>query len=205
MGMGKLEAAERIFEAVSDEVFRGVNLSHVALFRADDARRKERLEPLVSQVRAWNFWQQGDPSAEFVLPIGCEIAMSFVQVGWLAEARGLIAFLREQFDSLERWNLGSVEPFLYLAEGELALAENRTDDAIDLLERGLESRRNGSSHWMFFLGAESLARAWEKKGSLPRARRVLQDAAQQKHLTLVPTGRIFWLPVQAPGTQEQRG
>ena len=89
-----------------------------------------------------------------------------------------------------------MEPFLRLAEGELALAENRTEDAIGLLEQGLEALRP-TGHPIFFQGAEGLARALEKKGSLPQARRVLQDAAQQKRRTLDPKAKADWLPVQA--------
>lgn len=66
-----------------------------------------------------------------------------------------------------------------IATGELALALGRIREGIGLLEKGTDSLRmmpNGA----FYLGSESLARAYQRQGNLESALRVLEQASNSK-------------------------
>jgi DNA-binding winged helix-turn-helix (wHTH) protein/tetratricopeptide (TPR) repeat protein len=88
-----------------------------------------------------------------------------------------------------------------ITEGELALAKGDITKGISLIEQGLQSTRSLPAA-AFFLGSESLAQAYRKRGRVDEALRVLEQASQEKARTYrgpdsFETSAAFWLRTES--------
>lgn len=78
-----------------------------------------------------------------------------------------------------------------IVEGEIALAEGRLAEAVQLIEQGLPAERlTGSA--VYFLGCESLAAARLQRGEPDHAVAVLEEALRHRGRTMQGSG-AFWL------------
>lgn len=172
--VGKLRAAEEIYRQIPDDDsrMREQMLRRVELERGDQDHRKEVLQ-------RW----------PIDLPAGRDTEV------WLHARAGLVAEARTILDSLpDDAVVGTLRyPLRLLARGELALAEGRTQDAIPLFQEVLSIFAPWANAGYFRAG-ESLARAWERAGSVPNALRVLEEASAQKARALGST--LWWMEVQ---------
>ena len=94
---------------------------------------------------------------------------------------------------------------LKIARGELALARGETTDALQLLEEGIAGAGAGDRP-AFFLGSESLAKAYEQRDDLPKAIQVLERASKQRPGVYPRQGLIgyFWVRTQSQLAQLYR-
>ena len=84
-----------------------------------------------------------------------------------------------------------------IVRGERAIAHGQTREGIALLEKGIEAMRNFPKG-AFYLGSETLARAYEQQGNRDAALRVLLQASNAKGkafncLDGGPMGGAWWL------------
>jgi tetratricopeptide (TPR) repeat protein len=96
-----------------------------------------------------------------------------------------------------RWYPKQV-PDVELLRGELLLAKGRTDQGVSLLRRGLD-RERGWAVPIYFLGAESLARAYERQGNTSAAVRTLEEASANRarvNFEVAMAGAPFWMQDQ---------
>ncbi len=86
---------------------------------------------------------------------------------------------------------------LKIARGELALARGKKTEAFQLLEEGIAGAGAGDRP-AFFLGSESLAKAYEQRGDLPKAIQVLEEASKQRAGVYPRVGMIgdCWIGTQ---------
>ena len=118
-------------------------------------------------------------------------AILLVRAGFLSEADKVLS---------ERRGAGGDLAFLAqtnIARGELALARGETEEAMRLLQEGIAAHESlgwwGTDH--FFLGSESLARAYEQQGDSEKALQVLKEASKGRarlfHRGMAPG--LFWM------------
>ena len=79
-----------------------------------------------------------------------------------------------------------------VVEGELALAVGQPQQAVELLEPAVR-KLLPSGFSSYFMGAETLARAHLALGDTEGARRVLEDASNQRLRAVGGRGKLFWL------------
>lgn len=129
--------------------------------------------------------------------IGCLVPMIMARTGFLPQVEEEISRIEQDEEANPN------EDALTLARGELALAQGRKADAIELLLEGvkqLSSRRipvTSSGVPEYFLAVESLALTFEEQGKVARAIQVLEEAAREKSRTYSSGGAAFWLRNQA--------
>ncbi len=162
MALGQVKAAEEIFQSYA-EPWRSRALAQVAWARGDQQTFREHLKT------------RGTSQPRYLS------AIFLAQAGLLSEAQDVIS----NADTAARGSspVRSVPPPLReswgkTARGNLALARGQTEEAIQLLESAVEALRPWPDTSYFFLGSESLARAWEQQGNSHRALQVLEEAAQ---------------------------
>jgi DNA-binding winged helix-turn-helix (wHTH) protein/tetratricopeptide (TPR) repeat protein len=101
-------------------------------------------------------------------------------LGYLGETWFLVMGRSGLWDQVEAVSR-RMEPFPgnEIVQGELAMARGQTKKGTILLEKGLDAAHKypGSS---FYLGSETLARAYEKQGNFEAALRVLKRASDAK-------------------------
>jgi tetratricopeptide (TPR) repeat protein len=113
-----------------------------------------------------------------------------IEAGMLAEARQAITLIKRQ-----PWVMG--EDYLMMAEGQLAVAEGRHDDAIDAIEEQLRLTLPGTAFMRVWRGANTLATAWASKGNVPRAITVLEAIPSRSvQTTPVLSWGFEWLRVR---------
>jgi len=175
LSLGMIQAAEGRFRAVADEDRRRYFLAQIALARGDAGSYGRYLSgvDIASHIRT--HWM--DASA---LPLSGG-------TGLLSQARAeRVARVLEgmQQGSLPDVLRERVREFSTAARGEQALARGRMEEAVRLLEQGVE-RLRPLARPVYFLAVESLADAWERRGDRTRALQVLEAAAQ-------PRAEAFW-------------
>ena len=186
LALGKIEAAEESFQLISDESRREGNLLEIALARNDEEGLRQALKR----------------RAEAPDRAGEVTAVLLARSGLLSRARSVVASLRERAAGPPYYGgpgprparRRPLVPVVTIAQAELTLAEGHTEQAISLLRDSVGQLRP-SGYAIYFLGAESLARAWEKQGEPNKALRVLEDASQQKNRTY-PFSKLHWMRVR---------
>ena len=79
-------------------------------------------------------------------------------------------------------------------EGELSLARGDSAKAIRLLQDNLSSKESG---YTFLWGSEDLARAWELKGNLSQAIRVLENVSKDRtRIAMSVAGSFIWVHLE---------
>jgi len=167
--LGKLRDAEETCKLIWDNGGRPECLAVVAWERNDKSALRKYLQ------EAGTEWP---PFSPFYDPL-------LVQAGLLSEAGAAIT--RYEIE-------GSPSRFHQSARGQLALARGDARRAIELLQDGNAAVRLQQTV-VFLSGAESLARAWAKRGDLQKAIQVLEDASQEKSRPNLTSGAL-WLRVR---------
>jgi tetratricopeptide (TPR) repeat protein len=174
--LGKLRTVEGLLNSLTNPDWRNFDLAMLALARDD----------LVSLRKySGRLGGGGDLLDTSVPPI------LMARAGLLAEAqRGIARRSTEWRDDPDPLILGVVK----VMKGELALAQGETTRAIALLQEGLQAI-NRSGTFTFFLGAEALARAWERKGNPQEAIGVLEKASAERLRGTIVKG-FAWMRIQ---------
>ena len=176
LNLGALQAAEEMYRQFSSEDARRRGLAEVAWARGDLQAATQQLGQGKGRFRAMVWPRFGDST-------------------WALE------FLANP-GSGPTWRLEEADK---LVRGQVALTRGETVTAITLLEESLVARhrrmgRSQDSPLVFFLGSESLARAWEQHGDVEEARRVLEDASAARRRIYLghvfPKG-MYWLRIEA--------
>jgi predicted Zn-dependent protease len=112
-----------------------------------------------------------------------------IRAGLFAEAKKLVA------------NPGlKDEGFIKICEGELALARGQVEQAIPLLEDGLNWNREDPV--FFHVGFESLAEAYERRGDSGTMLAMLKESSIREEYR--DLARVFWLRNKAKLLQRYR-
>jgi serine/threonine protein kinase/tetratricopeptide (TPR) repeat protein len=170
LAVGKLRAAEAVFETITDPNWREGALLDLALARQDESEIVSRLRRRASVL------YRGSTAT----------AIELAHRGLAGEARRILARLPEGVEGVR-----IVEPEIRAVEGALALHERKPDRGVALLESSVRALRPTGSA-VYFLAARSLARAWIMLGDPERARAVLADAFRQKRRTY-PRSQRLWI------------
>ena len=166
--LGRLETAALCIQKAPDPLRRQQWLSWVAFSRDDPKALKKHL----------NARGLAGPNSP-----GSAILMA--RVGSLPDAASLLA-------RIETENAISMAGYLQIPRGELALARGDADKGINELEEGTRSVGD-FGYGLFFLGSESLAKAWKWKGNLTRAVQVLERASGKRSVAAFERAGFLWL------------
>jgi tetratricopeptide (TPR) repeat protein len=158
---GKLKAAEEFAQKLSPERERYYLLAGIAFARND---RDSLKKFLLDHLRYSEFKKA---------PV---LVGLLIRAGLLAEAKKILS----NNDSKD-------EGFGIVSQGELALAQGQTTQAITLLQKGIQSLRSGGGGVNLNGGWESLAAAYERQGDLSNTLQVLEEASQDNQIS-VPLG-----------------
>jgi hypothetical protein len=110
----------------------------------------------------------------------------------LSSRMGLVSEVRRAIRTVETGQLPDAD--LKIVQGELALAERRSAQAISFFKEGLTGTTN---HYMYFLGSDSLSRAMESQDDLQGAIRVLESASHVRTRARVAGDvTVFWYQIQ---------
>ena len=174
IALGELRTAEGLLNALTDPDERNFGLALVALARDDLASLREYSG------------RQGGGGGLLDTPVP---PILMARVGLLTEAKQGIAKRSTE------WRTDpSAPPFVKVMKGELALAGGQRTRAIGLLQEGVQAIHQ-SGTFTFFLGAEALARAWEREGNLPKAIGALEMASAERPRITIVRG-FAWMRVQ---------
>ena len=174
-GLGLLRRADELFRSLlgsSDPEFAEISLCELAWARGDSVAVRREFDAF-----------RGSDIDGYYLPFLTTLGMTSVAEEVIGEREG------------KNWDKFDLDHNL----GELALARGKTAEAIPLLERSLSSYRSTQGRvTMFFIGSESLARAYTQQGHTSKAIQVLEIASRersglykQKHTIIYP-----WLRIQ---------
>jgi hypothetical protein len=167
--MGMIEKAEGRFRVLADEDRRDYFLAQAALARGDALSFGQHLSRVDFAGQIRTEWLDAS-----VLPLsgGTGLRTEARAARAASMLEGLQRSLPERLQEL-------VRDFATAARGEQALARGQGEEAVRLLEQGVERLRQHPRP-AFFLAVESLADAWERRGHRKKAVQVLEDAAQRK-------------------------
>jgi len=167
--LGRLEAAARCVQKIPDPHLRHELLSRMAFIRDDRPAIRQHLEALegATQLR----------------PIRVNL---LARAGLLSQAARFLARLEAQEHDIYE---GGV---LQISRGELSVARGEADRGIAQLEEGTR-RVAERGHSLFFLGSESLATAFKKKGDLAQAVRVLEGVSEKRSWAAFQHSGFLWL------------
>ncbi|MEE8606399.1 MAG: hypothetical protein V3S55_02250, partial [Nitrospiraceae bacterium] len=174
--LGKLEAAEEMFQNVRNTPWRHQLLAMVAWARGDQQAVREILRR---------------PQPSYFS------AMLLARAGLVSEAQKLIS----NADTAKRGGETRSKLLGQMARGELAVARGQTAEAIGLLEDSVPALRplvQPCCASYFFLGSESLALAWERQGEWQKALAVLEQASQERarvYYRAMSPG-VFWMRIE---------
>jgi tetratricopeptide (TPR) repeat protein len=179
--LGKLKMAEEIYRQRPDSVRREYYLMLVELDRGDQEHWRKVLER-----RSFPGSQSGGEVDLAYAGYHPWLAIRMVQAGLLEEARRTLSAIPRD----------RVPDVYNVAQGKLALAEGRTAEALSLLQETVAAMRRSTRNApiFYYYGAEALAQAWEERGDLGNATRVLEDASAQKDKGV--GGKMAWMAVQ---------
>jgi tetratricopeptide (TPR) repeat protein len=166
--LGRLEAATGCIQKAPSPFLRHQWLSWVEFLRNDLTAMRAHLKALGG----------AGPKSP-----GSAILMA--RVGLLSDAASLLTRIETE-DAI------SIPGYLQITRGELALARGEVDEGIRELEEG--TRRVGDFGYVqFFLGSESLGKAWRRKGNLTRAVWVLERASEKRAMAAFERAGSLWL------------
>ena len=187
--LGALQAAEEMFRQVSLEDARRIGLAEVAWARGDLQAATQQLGQYTGAARGLS--DAGSVRWMFGAMVWPRFGDSTWALEFMTNPPSLPPGLAEEIDKLVR--------------GQVALTRGETVTAITLLEESLVARhprmgRSQDSPLVFFLGSESLARAWEQHGDVEEALRVLENASAARRRIYL--GHVFprgmhWLRIEA--------
>jgi serine/threonine-protein kinase len=158
--LGRFDAAERFAGLIEAAPVRKLALLRIAMTRRDPQR--------LSDVLAREY-----PRPEDAAPF----ASAFVWSDQLAKARDAVALLRKRPDG------GNT--FAGFVEGQVALAEGRVDEAVDLIARHVPPAPRGTH-----FNAEVLARALVARGEHARAIALLESFSYPRHQLVANPGPL---------------
>lgn len=161
MWFGKLKAAEEFAQRLSPERERYYVLAGIAFARND----RNSLKKFLLDHLSYSEFKKA-PALVGLL----------IRAGLLAEAKKILS----NHDLKD-------EGFGIVSQGELALAQGQTTQAITLLQHGIQSLRSGGGGVNLNGGWESLAAAYERQGDSSNELRVLEEASQDNMIS-VPLG-----------------
>jgi len=169
--VGKLKTADEFAQKISPDVaLRCFDLALIAITKNDKVSLRKNLLEYLRRASGWD-----NPA---VLPL-------LIRAGLVLEAHNLIST-----------SAVKEEGFMKVCQGERALAQGKTAQAIPLLQQGVRSLQyTGETSGVLYAGAESLAAAYERQGDFPAALGVLEEASRENE-TIVPT-RVFWLRIKS--------
>lgn len=182
LSFGRLQTAKAWFQKVTDSIEKPKKLA-LAAYAGDD-QRSEKL--YLAAFRS--ALERGDgPGA----------------LGPILQARMGPGVELDQLVLPVRRSEASTHPFVstttLLVEGEYALAQGHSTEAISLLRQAADWNRQIGSPW-YFAAAESLANALERHAESDKALRVLEQASRDRFrnfpVDYCPYG-IFWIRIQA--------
>lgn len=88
--------------------------------------------------------------------------------------------------------VGGIPGYLAISRAELSLARGEVDRGMAELEQGIRSVGE-AGFWTSFLGSETLAAAWKRKGDLARAVQVLERASERRSSAAFERSGAVWL------------
>jgi tetratricopeptide (TPR) repeat protein len=174
LALGKTQAAQEVFQKLRPEVERSTMLAVVALANDDSRLLRFHMAEFLRKNKS-------------PYPNGLRIWL-MIRAGMLEEAEQFVARRRSDHTS---------ELYVPLLEGELHLARGQKAAAIERLEEAFRTTRQTGTP-IFFLGAESLAKALDEGGRADEALHVLESASHQRVRAYVrprPSG-YFWLRIE---------
>jgi tetratricopeptide (TPR) repeat protein len=175
--LGKIETARRIARTIADPLAAQTTLGQAAFIKNDPLALRGPLPFLGARKSDFRNerWSNMTPVLQ-------------ARAGLLAEARRFLEAMERK-----RPSTGGHETI----RGEIALAEGNLETAIKELEEAEATRlRTGRPPSLYFyLGSESLAAAWERKGDVRRAMEVLERASEQRlpAVTGLDPGVPYWM------------
>jgi tetratricopeptide (TPR) repeat protein len=180
MLLGRFKSAWELQNSYNDPADRYLALAFNSYARDDQFELKRQL------TNATPFDASDRP--EFAIPL-------LARVGAISEARRLLSSLEEPSNTY--FNTYFLEPrrsaILRSLEGELSLARGDSAKGIRLLQESLSPREGG---WTFLLGSEALARAWELKGNLSQAIRVLEHVSTNRTRIAMGHEAFIWVHLE---------
>jgi tetratricopeptide (TPR) repeat protein len=171
--LGRFTRAEEVLGFIPDQKERTFALGHVRGAQDDPTVIREflvRYYPDIDEARG--------------------LVSLFVEAGLLGAARTLAAWHK-------RPSSQSGAEYVALLEGQLALAEGRVKEAIDLLDRSMQLNPHlgGPSSSR---AARKLAVAWRTKGDLPRAIQTLERASVERRASITGwSAGSAWISLRA--------
>jgi tetratricopeptide (TPR) repeat protein len=156
LGLGQFRRADELFRSLlgsSDPKDAEISLCELAWARGDSAAVRREFDAF-----------RGSDVDGYYLPFLTTLGITSVAEKAIGE-RG------------KNWDKFDLDHNL----GELALARGRLEEAIPLLEASLPSYRSAQGRvTMFFVGSESLARAYTQQGHTSKAIQVLEFASRER-------------------------
>jgi tetratricopeptide (TPR) repeat protein len=164
LSLGKLRAAEDVYQRISSPQMRLRGLAMVSYYRGDQRGLVDHLKAAVAHPDEIPLWGvTGFPPADPVLGI------LLARAGMFPDAERIVAREKKR---------ESIAGFVEVVQGELALARGKIPDAVRLLRVCCNARWGPGPS--YYLGMESLASALDKGGDAEEAIRVLEEKSRWK-------------------------
>jgi len=162
--LGKLRAAEDVYQRISDPQMRLRGLALASYYRGDKKGLSDRLKAAVARPEEVPHWAMtGTPPYDPVLGI------LLARAGMFSDAERMVARERKRT---------SIPGFVEVVQGELALARGNISDAVRLLRACCYPTWGPGPS--YYLGTESLASALDKSGDAQAAIHILEEKSRWK-------------------------
>lgn len=169
LSLGQVRKASEWLQRSPDAWDRAINRTYLAFFRDDHAALRSSLRRLARRPKdVWGF------------------ALLMARGGLYSEADSVV----QKFSRLSKRYPGpppDYESMHEISRGGLLVAEGKMAAGIPSLRDGMQLMQ-GNTGDVYFLGAESLAQAYEKEGNMTAALQVLEDASANRSLADINYG-----------------
>lgn len=118
-------------------------------------------------------------------------AVALARSGLIPEAQKALAVVEKRMKRSPRKGV------LETIRGEILLARGREKEAIPLLQTGVEELSHSETATLLLMGADSLARIWERQGDLPRALQTLERVSRERIFLDPYYNMVEWMRIQA--------